>query len=121
MRKLCLVCGVVAAATRAFAADLSVPITVQEPAGVARKAAPVSGGIPLPWGVYKASQHFALKEVPSQVVPLVVDEKGYLRWVLLDLQTDLKPDEKKTFTLTTAAPPPEPSPETAGESRSAAR
>ena len=108
MKKLCVVCGLIAMATCALAADLSIPINVQEPSGLARTSAPVCGGIPLPWGVYKADQHFALKETPSQVVPLVVDEKGYLRWVLLDLQTDLKPNEKKTFTLTTATPPAKP-------------
>jgi len=31
----------------------------------------------------------------------VVDEKGFLRWILLDFQTDLKAKEKRTFTLKT--------------------
>ena len=106
--KLGTTLAVVLLAVPVFAADLSIPITVEEPLGIARKAAPVCGGIPLPWGVYKKNQYFALKEVPSQVVPLVVDEKGYLRWVLLDFQTDLKPNEKRVFTFTTATPPPKP-------------
>ncbi len=108
MKKLCFVCGVMALATCAFAADLSIPITVQEPLGIARKSAPVSGGIPLPWGVYNKPSWFALyagdQRVPAQVEPLVTDEKGFFRWVLLDFQTDLKPNEKKTFILKFAAP-----------------
>jgi len=85
---------------------LEIPVTVEEPAGVARVAEPVSGGIPLPAGQFKKDQPFALfdgeKEVPVQVLPLVVDEKGFLRWILLDFQTDLAASEKKTFTLKTA-------------------
>jgi len=97
--------ALVAAST---AAALEVPLTVAEPAGVARTAEPVSGGIPLPWGQFKQDQAFSLtdaagKEVPCQALPLVVDEKGFLRWVLLDFQTDLAVKEKKTFTLKTAA------------------
>jgi hypothetical protein len=89
----------------AGAGELSVPITVQEPSGIARTAEPVSGGIPLPWGVYKKGQPFALydgnKAISLQAIPHVVDEKGFIRWLLLDFQTDLKPNEKKTFTLKT--------------------
>ena len=92
--------------TAAGARALDVPITVTEPAGVARPASPVSGGIPLPQGQFRKDQPFGLfdaagKEVPLQALPLVVDEKGFLRWVLLDFQTDLKPGEKRAFTLRT--------------------
>lgn len=89
----------------AVAEEMSLPITltVTEPAGVARMAAPVSGGIPMPWGVYAKRQAFAVfdgqQEIPAQVSPLVVDEKGFLRWVLVDFQTDLRPKQVKTFTL----------------------
>ena len=85
---------------------LDIPITVQEPSGLARTAEPVSGGIPMPWAEFKADQPFALfdgdKEVPLQAVPLVTDEQGFLRWILVDFQADLKAKEKKTFTLRTA-------------------
>jgi len=96
----------------AFAAELSLPVTVREPAGVARRSAPVCGGVPLPWGVYKKDQPFALfeggKEIPVQVIPHVVGEKGFIRWVLLDFQTDLGAGEKKTFTLEAQRPAAKP-------------
>ncbi|MDD4890002.1 MAG: hypothetical protein PHU85_08735 [Phycisphaerae bacterium] len=87
---------------------LDIPITVEEPSGVARVAEPASGGVPMPWGELKADTPFALfdgeKEIPLQAIPMVIDEKGMLRWVLLDFQVDLKPKEKKTFTLRTVKP-----------------
>jgi hypothetical protein len=89
-------------------AEWSLPLTVEEPSGLARTAEPVSGGIPLKSGQFAVDQKFALfeagKEVPVQVVPLVIDEKGFLRWVLVDFQTDLGPKERRTFTLK-ATPP----------------
>jgi hypothetical protein len=82
---------------------LPMPLTVTEPAGVARQGAPVSGGIPLPWGVYPRQQAFAVfdgdDEIPVQVSPLVVDAQGFLRWILVDFQTELQPGQLKKFTL----------------------
>ncbi len=96
----------------ATAHALEVPITVQEPVGAARKAEPVCGGVPLPAGQYKPDQTFALfegdKEIPLQALPLVVDENGFLRWILLDFQTDLRANEKKAFTLKDAKPSAKP-------------
>ena len=106
MNRCLVVCLIVLSAAPAFGAALSLPITVTEPAGLSRVAEPVSGGIPLPQGRYKKGQAFALfdarVELPVQTTPLVVDENGYLRWILLDFQTDLKAREKKTFTLEAA-------------------
>jgi hypothetical protein len=97
------ICLVVAAP--ALAGELALPITLTEPVGVARKAEPVCGGIPLPADTYKPGQAFALydgaRQVPLQVAPLVVDARGFLRWILLDFQTDLAAKETKTFTLKT--------------------
>ncbi|MGQ9663415.1 MAG: exo-rhamnogalacturonan lyase family protein [Kiritimatiellia bacterium] len=87
---------------------LDIPLTVFEPAGVTRVSEPASGGIPLPWGQFRQDQAFVLlegeREIPLQTLPLVVDEKGYLRWILLDFQTDLEPRQKKAFVLRTVAP-----------------
>ncbi len=103
MKQWLIVCVGVLVCASAWAGEFSLPITVEEPAGVARKAEPVTGGIPLPWGRFKADQPFALfdgaKEVPVQVTPHVVDEKGTARWILLDFQTDIGAKQKKTFTL----------------------
>lgn len=91
---------------------LEVPITVHEPVGAARKAEPVCGGVPLPEGQYKPDQAFALfdgnREIPAQALPIVVDEKGFLRWILLDFQTDLGASEKKTYILKDVKPSAKP-------------
>ena len=97
------------------AGALEIPITVEEPLGVARTAEPVSGGIPMPWGQVKAGTPWALfdgaTEIPLQATPMVVDENGFLRWVLIDFQVSLNAREKKTFTLKTL--PPSAKPQTA--------
>ncbi len=74
--------------------EFEVKLSVAESAGVARKAEPISGGIPLPRGVFKKDQSFSLlkkggAEVACQVTPLVVANDGTLRWVLLDFQDDI--------------------------------
>jgi len=88
---------------------LEVRLSVTEPAGVPRRAEPISGGIPLPKGRFTAGRAFALfegdREVPLQVLPLVIDEKGFLRWILLDFQADLAPNEAKAFTLKSVGGP----------------
>lgn len=113
MRRGCLLSICSLLAWTAAAAEFSVPITVEEPLGEARMSEPVSAGIPLPEGQFAKDQPFALfdgdREVPLQALPLVVNEKGTLRWVLLDFQTDLKPKEKKSFLLKAAKPSAAPS------------
>ena len=71
------VLSALACAALACAGEFEVPLSVQEAAGVARKAEPISGGVPLPKGKFKKDQAFALfknggAEVPCQAVPLVV-------------------------------------------------
>lgn len=83
---------------------LEIPVIVREPAGIARKAEPVSGGIPLPDGVFKpAHVDLALydgdRPVGAQIVEHVVGPGGFVRWVLLDFQLDLKANENKTLIL----------------------
>lgn len=99
----------------AQAAEFAVPFMVEEPAGVARQAAPISGGLPLPAGRFAKDQPFAVfrlagapsaqrpggdqapgpaaptsaRELPCQVLPLVVETDGTLRWVLVDFQDDV--------------------------------
>jgi hypothetical protein len=79
-----------------------VPVRVREPAGVARTQAPVTAGLPFPRGRVPASQEFSLfdggTEIPLQATPLVV-ERGSLRWILLDFQLDLGPEEERKLEL----------------------
>lgn len=105
MRSWWAICVIMCLCTSA-ACGFELSITVEEPAGIARFSESVSGGIPLPAGQFKKGESFSLfeasKEIPVQALPLVVDEQGYLRWVLLDFQTDLNPKQKKTLTLKAA-------------------
>ncbi len=88
----------------ALAADdpPAVPVLVREPAGVARKRAPVVAGIPFPRGGVPAGQAWSLfdgdREIPLQATPLV-RERGSLRWVLLDFQLDLGASETRKLEL----------------------
>ncbi len=101
------ICAVVLAA-EGDAAELELTLTVAEPAGVARKAVWARGGVPMMKGRFKKDQQFAVfadgVEIPAQVEPLVVDKDGGLRWVLVNLLTDLGAKEKKTFTLKAVKP-----------------
>jgi hypothetical protein len=86
-----------------------VPVNVVEPAGIDRKAEPVSGGIALPPGMFQpGTVELALfdgdKAIPVQVSELVVGPKGFVRWVLLDFQLDLKANQTKTLLLKTGKP-----------------
>ncbi len=108
MRTMIGILAALLAASATHAKPFELQLTVNEPAGIARTAEPVSGGVPLPAGTFKADQPFALfdgpRELPLQVSPLVVDEKGFVRWILLDFQTDLKPNETRRYTLRAAGP-----------------
>ena len=103
---VCIALAVLAAPLAA--GEFSLELTIKEPAGVDRRTEPVSGGIPLPPKTFKKGQPFALfdggTEIPVQVSPLVVDNDGYLRWVLLDTQVDLKAGEAKRLTLKAGKP-----------------
>jgi len=91
---------------------LEVPVIVQEPAGIARKAEPVSGGIALPVGMFepgtvKLALFDGTKPVPVQVSELVVGPHGISAsadWVLLDFQLDLSANQTKTLTLKAGRP-----------------
>lgn len=89
----------------AFAA-LEVPLAVEESAGIARHAAPVSSGVCFPRDRLRADQPFSLwdggTELPLQVTPLVVERDGSLRWALLDFQVDLPANAAKQFKLRAA-------------------
>jgi hypothetical protein len=84
---------------------LEIPLTIEEPVGVARQGAPISSGVCLPRGQFPATQRFALFDgetaIPLQTTPLVVERDGTLRWVLLDFQTNVGPREVKKLTLRT--------------------
>jgi len=84
--------------------DFRIPLAVREPAGISRESAPVSGGIPLPRGKFFRQQPFALlredgTEIPCQTSPLVEEEDGSLRWILLDFQDDIAASATMKYVL----------------------
>jgi len=110
-RVLTIVTAIVLGST-GWAGELVVaPLIVREHAGVARRNAPVTGGVPV--GPFRVKNVRTLglfdadgKRVAAQIVPTVKAKDGTLTWVLVDFQTDLKPKEVERFQLrrTTGAP-----------------
>jgi len=89
--------------------SLEIPITVREPAGIARRSEPVSGGISLPKGVFQPDRvKLALfdgdRAIPVQVSELVVGPAGWVRWVLLDFQLDFDANQVRTLMLRAGDP-----------------
>lgn len=84
-------------------AQFELALNVNEPSGIARFAEPISGGIPLPAGKFLPNQPYALfadgREIAVQVIPTVIDANGFVRWILIDFQTQLQANQKKAFTL----------------------
>jgi len=79
-------------------------LTVEEPSGVERRGWPVTSGVPLAQGALRDPAAAALfdasgREVPLQTEALAKWPDGSVRWLLLDFQVDLKPNEKKAFEL----------------------
>ena len=96
-------------AGKASGRDLQVPLAVRESAGVARNGEPISGGVPLPKGMFISDQPFALftdggREIACQVRPLVVETDGTLRWILLDFQDDVAAGAVNRYVLRAGKP-----------------
>ena len=82
----------------------SVELTVAEPTGVPRAGWPVTSGIPLAQGELRRHTQAALlnssgDEIPLQTEVLSRWPDGSIRWLLVDFQTDLAPNETQQFTL----------------------
>lgn len=91
------------------AADtLSVPIRVDEHAGVQRRAAPVSGGIPMPRGALSEAQLDRLQLLDKAGKPVDSLQRGTVlgrwddgsvRWLLLDFLADVPAGGGSAYTL----------------------
>jgi hypothetical protein len=97
------------AAPATGAEPFELELSVEESMGVARYGEPISGGVPLPAGMFQRDQPFALfrengREIPCQVSPLVVETDGTLRWVLLDFQDDAAAGAGNRYVLRAAKP-----------------
>ncbi len=81
-----------------------VPLTVEEPSGVARTRWPVTSGIPFGQGALLDARAAALfdatgGEISLQTESLARWPDDSVRWLLLDFQIDLAANEKKPLTL----------------------
>jgi len=81
-----------------------IPLHVEEAAGVDRVAEPVRCGVPIPRGVLADAGALRLadengRERPLQVEPAAYWPDGSHKWVVLDFTADLKPGERKAYTL----------------------
>ena len=82
----------------------SLQLTVNEPSGIARIAAPVTSGVPFPIGALHSNMPLQLfdvrgKEIPLQHRTTAVWRDGSVKWALLDFQTDLAAKETKSLSL----------------------
>src|SRR3990172_2966661 len=109
MCRFLLVASVLAAyaATARFhspALGAELKLRVEEPAGAARQAWPVTSGIPFAEGELKDPQAVALSDdsggrAPLQTEVLARWPDGSIRWLLADFQVDLAPRPRKGVTL----------------------
>ena len=99
------VVGLVLAAGFAAGAPLEVKLTVEESAGVAREAEPVSGGVPLPHGLVKDAAQVKLldaagKEVPAQFSAINRwGDDGSIMWLLVQSSATVPAKGTTTFIL----------------------
>jgi len=88
-------------------------VEVEDPLGIARRAWPVSAGVPFPQGALRDVAHLRLRAeadatraVPVQSRTLSHWPDGSVRWAWIDWQTDLTSGERRRFHLTVAPPDP---------------
>lgn len=89
--------------------ELRIPLRVTEPAGVARDAAPVTVGVPLPRGrttkgaVWVADAAGRALRTQARIAERWPD--GSVRWVLVDFIAAAGANETATYTIRDGAPP----------------
>jgi hypothetical protein len=112
-----LLTGAVVGCTSAPAGAANDPIalTVHNPLAVARESEPVTCGVPLPKGFVRDADTLALlgpdgKPVPVQIQTTGTYKDGSPRWVLLDFQADVAPDDEAVYRLGLGARPKAPAP-----------
>lgn len=81
----------------------TVPIIVEEPSGVRRKAWPVTSGVPLAEGALRDSSCVRLRsdegDLPLQTEVLSRWPDGSIKWLLLDFQIDISAKERRRLAL----------------------
>jgi exo-rhamnogalacturonan lyase-like protein len=104
VRFAALVLALAAVRATAAVAPLAVPLVVEEPAGVIRRAWPASASVPFPSGRVRAPDALWLAApggapTPSQTRVLERWPDGSVRWLLIDFLVDVPAGERATYTL----------------------
>jgi hypothetical protein len=102
--RLAIAMAALASGLTALADLVRVPLTVAEPAGIARSRGHVTSGVPFPMGALQTNAAFRLLDAGGSALPLqtqvpAIWRDGSIKWVLLDFQTDLAAGETRQFTL----------------------
>lgn len=110
MKKLIKVAVIFLLAGNAAAMDAE--LTVQEPAGVARKGGLVTCGVPFAQGAVKSTGELTLqsegKALPVQFSPLAKWSDGSVRWALMDCQLDVAAGGNAKVTVRADGQPAQP-------------
>jgi hypothetical protein len=82
----------------------TVALTVGEPAGIPRRAAPITSGVPFPIGGLHTNMPLQLLDAQGNDVPLqhrttATWRDGSVKWALLDFQSDVAANASREFTL----------------------
>ncbi|MEQ6122504.1 T9SS type A sorting domain-containing protein [Reichenbachiella sp. MALMAid0571] len=74
-------------------------IQVEDHSGIARKSWPVTGGVPFAKGSVFQKEDIGLAEKASQSRVLSRWSDGSIKWLLLDYQVDIEPENKSSDTI----------------------
>jgi len=91
---------------------VTVPIGVEEGGGIARRAWPISVGVPFPKGAVKKDSAIVLTDpkgrtIQAQTQAMAAWDDGSLRWLLVDFLADVPADQYVFYQLTAWAEEPE--------------
>jgi exo-rhamnogalacturonan lyase-like protein len=101
------------AGTAGRSSGVEVALSVKEPAGIARKAQPATGGVSFKPGEVKSGKQLLLldsggKPVPAQFTVMARHADGSVQWVLVDVLADVAAKGEARFTLKTGTGNPAP-------------
>ena len=82
----------------------TIPLHIEEPTGVRRERWPICWGVPFPQGALFSPAHVRLRSPTGMEVPCHVRETarwpdGSVKWMLLQFQATLEPQEQATYTV----------------------
>lgn len=88
--------------------SLSIPIIIDENQGIERIHEPVTFGIPFPQGMLQNESQFEFKDSSGALLPLQTQTlskwiDNSIKWLLIDSQISIRPNERKEIFLSTSS------------------